>query len=190
MENARRMFLRSLDAEPNHRAYTNLAALYYMGGGYAQSAAMCEQALKLNDSAYKTWSNLGNAYHWMPGKRDQAMQAYRRAAELAEKQRALTPRDPSLLSGLAGYYAVLGEKERARALIDESLAIAPKNPRVLYFAGHACEQLGQRDEAFTWIGKALDNGYSVSDAERDPFLHEMRKDERFAQMVSRARSDE
>jgi tetratricopeptide (TPR) repeat protein len=190
MDKARDEFERSNAAEPNYRAYSYLGALYYMDGDYARSAEMCLQARKLNDTSYTTWVNLANAYYFMPGKRDQAMATFRRAAELAEDQRKITPNDANLLASLAGYYALLGEKDRAQALMQKSLELAPENSIVLYFAGHASEQLGRRDDALSLIGKAIDHGYALAEVEKDPYLAQLRKDPRFEELKERGRNAE
>ncbi len=185
IDQARQMFERSIEIEPNYRAYSNLSTVYYNHGQYVEAAATCEKALKLNQTSHKTWATLANAYFWAPGQRDKSFDAYRRAATLAEEQRKLTPRDPRLLTSLAGYYVAIGENDRASPLISDALSIAPDNPQVAYFAGHAYEQMGQRERAIEWIGRALDGGYSRSDMERDPWLPKLREDERFKQMLGR-----
>jgi serine/threonine-protein kinase len=186
MGEARKMFERSIEVEPNYRAYNNLSTLLYMEQHYAEAAEMCEEALKLNATSYTTWATLANASFWAPGRREKAYEGYRRAAELAEKQRSLTPRDPRVLTSLAGYYAVLGENDRASSLVADALEIAPENPRIAYFAGHAYEQMGKRDKAIELIRKALEGGYPKSDVEKDPFLKELRQDRRFQQVLARA----
>ena len=186
LDAARAMWERSLVAEPNYAAYSNLCALYYIKGRYTLAAERGEQALKLIDTNYTTWVNVANAYYWIPGKRDQAMDNYRQATHLMEGQRAITPRDPRLLASLAGLYALLGERDRALSDIDRALELAPDNTKVMYDAGHAHEQLGQREQAVAWIGKALDGDYPLSELEADPFMHEFRSDKRFAQMRERA----
>jgi serine/threonine-protein kinase len=183
---AREMFRRSLDAEPNYRAFSNLGALDYMQGNYVESARMCEKAVEMNDRSYMSWVNLGNAYYWSPGKRPEAMKAYESATGLAEAQRKLTPDDPSLIASLAGYYAILGRKELSQSLIGRALSLAPTNKTVLYFVGHAQEQLGERDRAIESIGLALANGYSSADVAQDPFMHELRRDPRYGDMMARA----
>jgi len=190
IDDAQKMFERSIEVEPNYRAYSNLSTLLYGEQRYGDAAEMCEKALKLNDTSYLTWATLANASFWAPGRREKAYAGYRRAAELAEKQRSLTPRDPRVLTSLAGYYAVLGESGRALSLVAEALEIAPENPRIAYFSGHAYEQVGDRTKAIEWIGKALEGGYPKSDVERDPWLDELRSDHRFQQVLARlGRSD-
>jgi serine/threonine-protein kinase len=185
LDKAREMFERSLAAEPNFRAYSNLGALYYIKESYSQAAQMCEEAVKLNKTDYQTWNNLANSYYWIPGKRERAMQAYRQATQLLEERKKLAPRDPRLLASLAGYYAVLGEREQALSYINQATDIGPDNTMVMYFTGHAHEQLQQRDEAVACIGKALDGGYPLSELETDPFMHELRNDARYEQLRER-----
>jgi serine/threonine-protein kinase len=180
---ARKMFERSLEVEPNYRAFNNLGNVHYMEGRYEDAAANFEKAIELNKTSFRTWATLGNAYYWIHGKRESALEAYRKAAALAEDQRRVTPRDPGLLTSLAGYYAILGEEDRATPLLEQALEIDPDNSLVAFFAGHAYEQMGDRDKAMEWIGKALRTGYSKSDVENDPFLEALREDSRFAQVL-------
>ncbi|UCF78839.1 MAG: protein kinase [Candidatus Eiseniibacteriota bacterium] len=181
---AREMFEMSVKLEPNqHRAYTNLGALYLIEGRYAQAAEMSKKAVEEGDTSYRAWSNLASAYYWLPGKREESHEAFRRAAELAEEQRRTNPLDAHAIASLAGYYAILAEKGRALALLEEALRIEPNDNRVAYFAGHAYEQLGRRDRALELIGKAVAGGYSKAEIARDPWLRELRKDKRFPHLM-------
>jgi tetratricopeptide (TPR) repeat protein len=84
---------------------------------------------------------------------------------------------------LAGYYVILGEKERALSILEQALTIAPNDWWVLYNHGHAYEQLGEREKALDWIDKALKAGYPRKEIERDPWLADLRADERFQQLL-------
>jgi tetratricopeptide (TPR) repeat protein len=181
-ENARQAFTRSIEIQPTFRAYSNLGVIEYLEGRYAESAAMVEKALELNDQSHLTWLNLANAYYWIPGKREKAYEIYRRVVDMAEAERRVNPQDPYLLSSLGGYYAILGERERALALLDQALAIAPGDMWVLYDKGHALEQLGEREPALEWIEKALAAGYQRKEMERDPFLADLRADVRYERL--------
>ena len=73
--------------------------------------------------------------HWAPGMRDRATGAYRRALELGEERRKINPRDAHMLSYLAGYHAMLGEKQKARLRIDEAEKLALKRSGSLVLRG-------------------------------------------------------
>jgi len=181
-DDARRMFIRSIEINPTRPAYSNLGVIEYIEGNYAESAAMVEKALDISDKSHLTWLNLANAYYWMPDKREQAYEIYRRVVEMAEARREVNPNDPYLLTSLAGYYAILGERERALSMLDQAYALAPDDLWVLYDHGHAFEQMGDRDKALEWIEKALEAGYQRKEMERDPFLADLRADERFQRL--------
>ena len=180
---ARDMYEKALEIKPNVRSYGNLGILYYIEGRYVDAATMCEKALEIDDSNYKTWANLANAYYWIPGRRSEAIERYRGAARLAEEVRKVNPRDARLLATLATYYAVLGEKEKTLSLIEKALEIAPDKVFVIYFVSYSYEHLGDREKALHWMGKALDMGYPAEEILRDPFLRELRGDERFQRLL-------
>jgi serine/threonine-protein kinase len=148
---AREMFRRSIEVEPNRSACSNLGIIEYINGDYAEAAKRFKQALELDEARYTTWANLGNAYYWMPEQRDEAYASYRRAAELAEAQREVNPRNAELLASLASYYAILEEDAKALILLEQAQAIAGDEIDVVYFSGHTYEQLGDRSKALKWI---------------------------------------
>ncbi|MGD8414641.1 MAG: tetratricopeptide repeat protein [Candidatus Latescibacterota bacterium] len=182
-DEAKEAFARSIKVRPNDRAYLNLASIYYIEGNYGEAAELCERALELNENNYKTWATLANSYYWTPGRRSEATAAYRRAIELAEQRLELNPRDARILVTLAGYYVMVNEGERATTYIDRALQISADKPFVLYFAGYVYEQLGQRDKALEYIGKALNLGYPLDEIERDPWLSDFRDDDRFKRLL-------
>ena len=47
------------------------------------------------------------------------------------------------------------------------------------------EQLGERDEALSWLEKAMAAGYTRDRIERSPSLAELRKDRRFGGLMTR-----
>jgi tetratricopeptide (TPR) repeat protein/TolB-like protein len=182
-EDAEQDFLRSIEIEPSGRAYINLASIYYIQARYEEAAELCRKALEINDKNYRTWATLANCYYWIPGRRDEAFPAYRRAIELAEERLELNPRDARMLVTLAGYYVMVGENEKALSYTERALQISSDKPIVLYFAGYVYEQLGQRDKALELIGRAIELGYPVEEIERDPWLSDLRADERFQELL-------
>lgn len=180
---ARKMFERSFAINESYSVSSNLGTLYFIEGRYSDAANMFETALKVNDNDYLVWGNLASAYHWISGKMDKAQQNYQRAIELAEEQKKINPNDPDVISSLAGYYAMIANREKALSYITQALKMAPKNVQVMYLAGTTFEQLGERDKALQWIGKALENGYSRSEIENQPELRELVADLRFQQII-------
>ena len=63
------------------------------------------------------------------------MEAYRKAAELAEISRKDTPEATQLLAVPGGNYAVLGKTDESLDLSRQAKALAPENPNVLFTAG-------------------------------------------------------
>jgi len=184
-DEARSAFQTSINIQPNDRAYLNVGSVYYIEGDYETAARLCEQAVSLNDTNYKSWAAVANAYYWLPNGRDRAMEAYQRAIQLAESHLALNRKDVRARASLAGYYAVVGEREKALAYADSALASSSDSPFVVYFAGYVHEQLGDRSRALELIGRAVELGYPIREIERDPWLVDLRADERFQQLLDK-----
>jgi serine/threonine protein kinase/tetratricopeptide (TPR) repeat protein len=183
-EEASKMFRRAIDIKPSRAAYNNLASVEYILGHYAEAAKMYLEALAIDNGRYGTWANLANSYYWAAGERDKADGAYRRAREIAEGQLKVNPRDANVLVDLASYNVMLGDDQAARARLEEALAIDSDDLFVEYAAAHTYEQLGERDKALEWIGKALAKGYPVGEITRDPFMQKLKEDERFEQLLA------
>jgi serine/threonine-protein kinase len=181
---AREMFEKSLQIRKSYNIYSNLGTLYFIEGKYGDAAKMYEQALKLNDNDYLTWGNLAAAYFKIPGKHNEAITKYKNAIVLAENKLKINPKDPEVSSNLASYYADVGDTLHALALIKESIQTAPDNVMVMYRAATIYEHLGNREQALYWIGKAIENGYSLSEIEHQPELKKLISDKRYKVLVS------
>jgi tetratricopeptide (TPR) repeat protein len=184
IDEARMMCERSLQIEPNLNAYRNLGTLLFYQGKYAEAAAMYEKALQLNRQDYQLLGNLAGAQFWVPGKLDESLANYARAARMAEEHRQINQRGSMILSNLAGYYGILGNRDKALPLISEMLSLFPEDVHVIFEAGHTYEQLGMRERALEWIGKALKKGYPRAEIERSPFLQRLRTDRRYQALLS------
>lgn len=182
---AREAFERSLEVEPNFDAYSNLGTLYHFyEADFTDAAQMYEKALALDDHDYQIWGNLASARYWA-GEHEKAQATYRQAIQMAQAKRDVNPRDSEVLCDLAMYHAMLGEQSQARALLEQAKGlVTDSDVGVMFSAGVAYEQLGEREQALEWIGKALENGYSPGLAHRSPTLQDLRKDERFERLNS------
>jgi len=182
-DEARSMYEKSLDLEKTYDASSNLATLYYAESRFKEAARMFETALELRDSNYLLWGNLGAAYYWAPGERGKAKEAFERAIELAKEQKEINPNDPLVSIDLAGYQAKTGDEEKARENIETALELAPDNTLVMFIAGTAYEQMGNREKALHWIEKAIENGHSKSEIMNQPDLQDLISDERFQRLI-------
>jgi serine/threonine-protein kinase len=183
LADAREMFEQSLKIAPNYGAYSNLGSIYFAEGRYNDSAAMFEKALSQDGRDYKVWGNLASAYYWIPDKKVKAQEIFKRAAQMAEAQRKINPRNSGILSNLADYYAMTGDRTRSLELVQQALSLAPGDVDVIYRAAQTYENLGQRDTALRWIAKALAQGYARASIERSPGLRDLRTDPRYQRLV-------
>ncbi len=180
-DEAAKMFEKSASLQPSDNlALSNLGATYFMLGRYGDSARTLERALAINDKNYRTWLNFAEAQYWAPGGRDKALAAYEQAAQRAETQLKLNPRQGGVLADLANMYSRTGKAALANDLVRKALEASPEDVEVIYQTGSVYEQLGDRKRALELIGRALAKGYSIDLVRRSPTLTELRKDPQFA----------
>ena len=182
-DDARAMYERSLELEPNSTAFNNLGTMDLQEGRFADAIDRYEASVKLDAGSYETWGNLGHAYHLGPHP-EKAPAAYKKAIELAERDRVSRPDDPELLSDLAGYHAMLSDTKSARGLLEKAIACSPIDPRVEATIGETWEDLGERKQALEWIRKALEHGVPSSYFEQRPLLRDLLADARYGAMVN------
>ncbi len=175
---------RSLTIRKTGSATSNLATAYFQSKRYADAARMFEQATTLDTRNYEIWGNLADAYYWAPGMRERAAGAYRKALELGEEQRKVNPRDAHMLSYLAEYHAMLGEKDRARSRISEAEALAPRDPEVLYYAAIVYVQAGDQKKSLEKLERAVAAGYPAAVVRDTPNFALLENDPRFRALIS------
>ncbi|MBL7136263.1 MAG: protein kinase [Candidatus Marinimicrobia bacterium] len=188
-EEAGKMFERSLAIKPDYTVYSQLGTLSYYEARYADAVRMYEKALELKDDDYRVWGFLAASYYWTPVKRDRAEAIYKQAVYLAEQQLEANPLDPEVISDLADYYGMMENSPKALSLLKQVLALEPSDLGVMFRIGEIYEQLGERETALKWIETALKKGYSVTEAECNPFLRELRADERFQLLLKNIKKE-
>jgi eukaryotic-like serine/threonine-protein kinase len=186
---AQKTLERVAEVEPSYSAFSALGTLLELDGKYAESVAMYQKALALSPNDSSAWGNLASGYMWSPGGHDRAVEAYRKAIELAEVTRKETPEDPLLLAVLGGYYAAVGDADHSVPLLRQALALAPDNPDVLFRCGEGYEILHQRSPAIRFIGESVASGYHETELQRSPELAGLRADPRFQQVLRAARAE-
>jgi serine/threonine-protein kinase len=178
------MFERSLAIEPddNPFAFLNLGTLYFEDARFADAAALFEKALKLRADDYLMWGDLAYAYKFGPNP-EKAPECFRRAIELAGKQRQKAPDDPDLLCRIANYYAALGDPKKGMEALTAAIAANPVEPPTIASIAGAYEDLGERERALEWVGRAFNKGVQPTIFENKPSLRGLVADQRYRKLA-------
>jgi eukaryotic-like serine/threonine-protein kinase len=180
-EEATRAFEKSIAIRPSRSAYVNLAVGYLRLGKFDQAAWTTQQALKLDDRDYQTWGNLGDCYYY-GGRQSDAMESYKKAISLAEQKLKINSKDTDVLSDLAGYWSMLGNRAQALDYLDRSL-VGNKDKELLFQAALVYNQLHETGTALEWLSKALAAGYSKSVASKTPNLDNLHDNLRYQALM-------
>ena len=175
---------RALEIEPEQDYYySNLAIIYYYLGHFDASVAIHRRAIELSPDANSAWLNLGDALLFSR-EPDQAREAFRISAELAQKNLAVNPRDAARLYELAWATAMLGDLRYAGELMDRSKSFDSNNPYVHYYDALLKSRLGQHDAAIDALQRSIELGYPAKLLAAEPHLEELLGLERFSALVS------
>ena len=180
-EEATRAFEKSIAIRPSHMAYDNLGVAYLRLRKFDQAARSTQEGVKLEDSDYEAWGNLGDAYYY-GGNHEEAVQAYQKAISLAEQKLKIDPQDTDVLSDLATYWAMLGDRAHALNYLDGSL-VNKKDKQLLFQAALVYNQLHETGTALEWLSKALAAGYSKSVVSKTPNLDNLHDNPRYQALM-------
>ncbi|MEP7366092.1 MAG: tetratricopeptide repeat protein, partial [Acidobacteriota bacterium] len=168
----------SVAIAPRYLSYANLCEALLLEGRFSEAAANCEKAVVIAPENYNAWGDLGSAYQWMPEGKATAEKHFRKAIELAEKERIRNPKDARVLVKLGTYLASVNDKSRAIVYVRQALALAPDDVEILFQAGEAFEAAGLRLDAVNAVNAALEHGFSPTYLDRSPQLTQLRNDPR------------
>jgi tetratricopeptide (TPR) repeat protein len=176
---------RSLSIRSTADAHSNIGTAYFQMRRYAESAANFEEAVNADRKNYTMWGNLGDAYYWTPGRRAESATAYRTAIALGNDALRLNRNDAHLLSSIAMYYAMNGERKPALDNLNASLNLQPKSPDLLFNAGITYQQLGDTKEALDVLEKAVSLGISPETLRDTPNFDSLRANPRFVRIIQK-----
>jgi eukaryotic-like serine/threonine-protein kinase len=162
------IFKRSIAMNPTDIGYSNLGTCYYYLGRFSEAATAFEKATSLAPSRYSSWINLGDAYRWAPGSESRAAGAYDEAIRLANEELRLNPANAAVRARLAECLAKRGKIGEAKNEIGKALAADPSNVRIMFRAAVVQNACGDTDASLLWLKKAINAGYSLTEAQRDP----------------------
>jgi serine/threonine protein kinase/tetratricopeptide (TPR) repeat protein len=151
--------------------------LHYYARQYDQAVRQAKIALEVDPSFYLTHNALGMTYA-LQGKAPEAM------AEL-EQALQLSHRSGTALSYAGGTAAFLGRREEARKLLQELLDLSPKIFVAPHLPAMIYASLGEKNQAFAFFERALQEKSIDPIHFRDPMLDGLRSDPRFQSMLRR-----
>ncbi len=183
-EEAIKVLQKSLAIKPTPEAYTNLGTIYHFEQRYRDAVPMMEKAVELGGANYIRWGNLAETYYRVPELNAKATGAYRQAAQLAERQLTINPKDAEARAWLAVYWVRLKRKQEALTEIERARRLAAKDVNILFRAAQVYELAGNRDRALRALESAVEGGYSTEEVRRAANLAELRKDPRYQRLVA------
>lgn len=178
-DEALRVLQQGLQVRPSGMLYTNLGNVLFLRGDYVGAADAFENAVsptRGSPGSYQNWANLADTLLWIPGRGEEARQAYEKARRLLATRLEGAPNDVVLVSRMGLYAVRSGHKDEAPALLARALALAPTSADVQFRAGLAYELLGDRKRALAAIAAALRLGYPARYVEAEPDLVALRRD--------------
>ncbi len=152
---------KSIEIRPNLEAFNNLGNAYYELRRFSDAAGAFQQGLKLDDSDWLLWGNLGDSLFWSGGQRSKAVAAYENAISRAKKRLRVNPKDTIVLAFSADYNAMSGHRNEAVQEIEQALALAPADGEVRLRAAIAYNQFGDTARCLASLDKAVSVGYSA-----------------------------
>jgi serine/threonine protein kinase len=170
---------RALDADPLGLVINMHLGWYYLfTRKYDLAIEQLQKTLELDPHFILAHMFLGQAYQ-QKGMMDEAIREFQEAV-------SLSGRNPVYLGGLGQAYALAAKRREAMGVLEE----LKKQSRQRYVAARAIAEvyigLGERDQAFFWLGKAIEerDGWLVH-FRGDPRYDPLRSDPRFADLLRR-----
>jgi len=168
----------SLDSN-SFEAYYFYARACVFQGKIEQATALFERAAAIKPDDYASVCILVQFYNSL-GRKQDANEAARKGAKLAERQLTLHPDDAKAAELGSGSLIEIGEFDRAREWIARALSIEPDNPVTHYNAACGYAMLGDIDKAFELLERGILAGgpewgrWVQHDSMLDPVRHDPR----------------
>jgi len=175
----------SLEIHPEQGSLSNLGSVYYYLGEFEKAVSAYEMALELAPRSNVAWMNLADALNFA-GHMGRSRQAFERAAELSRERLQINPADTESIETLAWSAAMLGRHDEARELMARAITLAPNDPYAWYYDALVKLVAGEKAAAIAAIETAVAEGYSVVMLEAEPYLAELRDQQRFKSVLARA----
>ena len=180
---AREAYATSARLEPSDGAFTNLGTLEFFLGRYREAAKAFVRATELTPGKALYWSNLGDAYRWIPGQRPRSTPAYERAIALARSDLKINPQDGGAHATLGLCLSKTGSPAEGFTHAQAALGLEPSNPDFLYDLAVVSTLLDRKQDAIGYVRRAVAAGLGVAQVEREPEFESLRSLEAFQEIL-------
>jgi|GEM_PF-582781 len=176
-------FEKSVELLPNDWGFSNSGTMYFFLGQFKKAKKMFLEAVRLAPDNYVSHVNLADTLRQFPEDAMSAKKHYQRAIKLAKESLTVSRDDVMANHYLAHAFLFLGDYVEAGAYINKAVALAPKDPNVIYLKMKLHFYQGEKAEGLEHLSKILKDGYLVSFVQTDPDLDKFRNEEDFAAIV-------
>lgn len=175
-----------LEIHESASLYNNLGTYLFFQGYYDLAASAYEKTLALEGNSHDPlfWANLGDAYRWVPGKKNLSQQNYKRALQLWQKSLESSPDNLTLRTRIALYKGKQKSGEKPDALINEVINSDDLESVIYYRMLVTAELWGDRKQSLNLLEKSINSGYPLNEIRNDPELKAMREDQAYHLIVS------
>jgi superkiller protein 3 len=173
-------FQSAILADPRYAAaHLNLAYAYDRSKRADEAIAAYRKALDLDPKVPAAYNNLGVLYT-NQGRYDEAIQTLEQGLKLEPTNSTLQKNLETAKANQKG----VQDREARIADAKKQVDARPKDPQAAHQMARVYASLYMRDEAFEWLGKAVELGFRDTRFLReDPALADLREDPRFARLV-------
>ncbi len=182
-EVAREAIEKVVEIKPDAIALSNLAIVYYYLGDYEASLKIHEASIEMTPDVHTPWLNLADSLYFA-GREDEAVDAYLRAAVLAELQLDVDSQDAEALTALAWAKAKTGSVEDGLNYARRALELNPADPYSHYFLALVLLENGDRESAVDSLEQALLTGFPAAMLAAEPHLQSLKSDIRFTSLLT------
>jgi adenylate cyclase len=185
-------FEKAISLDPNsYEAHYFYARSCVFQGKIEEATALFERAAAIKPDDYSSVCILVQFYNSL-GRKQDAKEAARKGAKLAERQLILHPDDAKAAELGSGSLIEIGEFDRAREWIARALSIEPDNPVTHYNAACGYAMLGDIDKSFELLERGIRMGGPEWGrwVEHDSMLDPVRNDPRYPALLETIRKRE
>ena len=174
---------KSAELVPSWDAYSNWGMTLFRMRRFDEAVSKLQAARKIGPDSYQLVGNLAHATFYA-GNRTEAIALYRSAVTLGEQALAVNPANIGARVSVAGFYAKLGDGAHALTHVN-ALPADLADPHVLLFGAFVFADLGDRRNAFDWLGRASRRGLATNELEEWIDLDPLKADPRFAALPAK-----